>query len=151
MTLSPQQAQFLYQQIGRIATAAQELGQFGETEPDLAGACGVEVCSLEARTILAGGYLQRLAAAAAESVRSGRPATVAAEDLEAASRLEGAVALGSSRIGNKMAQQVSYGKLVPQVRGCSDPAVVVVQIQELIGCMSILVGQANPQENAGHF
>jgi len=103
MTLSPQQAQFLYQQIGRIATAAQELGQFGETEPDLAGACGVEVCSLEARTILAGGYLQRLAAAAAESVRSGRPATVAAEDLEAASRLEGAVALGSSRIGNKMA------------------------------------------------
>jgi hypothetical protein len=103
MTLSPDQAQFLYQQIGRIASAAQELGQFGETEPDLAGACGVEVCSLEARTILAGGYLQRLAAAAAESVRSGRPATVAAEDLEAASRLEGAVALGSSRIGNKMA------------------------------------------------
>lgn len=103
MTLSPDQAQFLYGQIGRIATAAQELGKFGETEPDLAGACGVEVCSLEARTILAGGYLQRLAAAAAESVRSGRPATVAAEDLEAASRLEGAVALGSSRIGNKMA------------------------------------------------
>lgn len=103
MTLSPEQAQFLYQQIGRIATAAQELGNFGETEPDLAGACGVEVCSLEARTILAGGYLQRLVAAAAESIRSGRPATVAAEDLEAASRLEGAVALGSSRIGNKMA------------------------------------------------
>lgn len=103
MTLSPDQAQFLYREIGRIATAAQELGKFGETEPDLAGACGVEVCSLEARTILAGGYLQRLAAAAAEAVRSGRPATVAAEDLEAASRLEGAVALGSSRIGNKMA------------------------------------------------
>lgn len=103
LVVTPEQAQLLSAQVERIAMAASELGRFGETEPDLAGSCGVEVCSLEARTLLSGGYLQRIAAAAADAVRNRRPAILAAEDMEGLARLEGAVALGSSRIGMKMA------------------------------------------------
>jgi len=98
LVVTPEQAQLLSAQVERIAMAASELGRFGETEPDLAGSCGVE-----ARTLLSGGYLQRIAAAAADAVRNRRPATLAAEDVEGLARLEGAVALGSSRIGMKMA------------------------------------------------
>lgn len=103
LVLNPEQARNLYAKLGQLAGAAVELGRFGETDPDLAGSCGVEVCSLEARQILSGGYLQRMAGQLEQAIQTGRPANVSAEDIEAVSRLEGAVALGASRIGMKRA------------------------------------------------
>jgi len=103
LVLTSEQARILHEKVGQLAGAAVELGRFGETDPDLAGSCGVEVCSLEARTILAGGYLQRIAGSIASALQAGQSVNLAAEDLEALSRLEGAVALGASRIELKRA------------------------------------------------
>lgn len=102
-SLSPEQAEFLSGRASRIAASAYWLGQFGETDPDLAGACGVEICSLEARTLLGSGLVQRVQAAAGEAMRLRRPVLLAGDDLEGLARLEATVALGSSRIGNKQA------------------------------------------------
>lgn len=103
VALTPEQAVFLARRAGEIALKANEFGAFGETDPELAGACGVEVGCLEARTLLGAGFLQRIAAAASEAERTRRPVALAAEDIEGVSRLEAVVALGSSRIGLKMA------------------------------------------------
>ena len=101
-SLSPEQAEFLSGRAARIAASAHWLGEFGETDPDLAGACGVEVCALEARTLLGSGLVQRVQAAAEEATRLRRPALLAGDDLEGLARLEAAVALGSSRIGIRL-------------------------------------------------
>lgn len=85
-----------------LAAAGQELAIFGETEPDLAGSCGVEICALEARSILAGGYLTRIHQAA-QAAQLGRPVMLAANDVEALARLEQVITLGSSRIALKAA------------------------------------------------
>jgi hypothetical protein len=102
-SLSPEQADFLSGRAARIAASAHWLGEFGETDPDLAGACGVEVCALEARTLLGSGLVQRVQAAAEEALRYRRPVLLAGDDLEGLARLEAAVALGSSRIGIRLA------------------------------------------------
>ncbi len=101
--LDPSQAAFLVERSVRLAGSARELSAFGEAEPHLASECGVEINALEARTILASGAVDRVARAAAEAVQTRRHASLAAEDLEAVARLEGTVALGSSRIGLKLA------------------------------------------------
>jgi hypothetical protein len=99
----PNEAKVLGEQAARLEMSARELALFGEQDPGLAGECGVEVNALEARTILSGGVCRRLAGLAAESVRSGKPVPVAANDLDMLGRLDEVVALGNGRIGLKIA------------------------------------------------
>ena len=103
LTIHPAQAGPLAARIPGLAAAAREFSLFGEVDPDLARECGVEIGCLEARTLLSGGAPNRIAAEAAEAARLGRPAALEAEDLEAVSRLEAVVALGSARIALKQA------------------------------------------------
>jgi hypothetical protein len=102
-TLSPREAAVLSEVSERAVKGAWELSRFRETDPGLAGACGIEVNALEARTILDGGAIGRLKAAAAASL-SGRPTIVRGADLDQLSRLEGVLALGASRIQVKLAE-----------------------------------------------
>ena len=99
---TPEQAAQLGRRAMGLAAAGQELAVFGETEPDLAGSCGVEICALEARSILAGGYLTRIHQAV-QAAQLGRPVMLAANDVEALARLEQVITLGSSRIALKAA------------------------------------------------
>jgi hypothetical protein len=96
-SFSSQEAAFLGVRAAHIQEGARELALFGETEPVLSSECGVELPAFEARTILSGGAPQRIALAAQESAQTGRTLSVAQDDLESLSRLEGVVALGSSR------------------------------------------------------
>ncbi len=113
LKIDPRQAEFLMDRAVRLAGSARELSAFGETDPYLASECGVEINALEARTILASGAVDRVARAAAESVQSGRHASMSAEDLEAVARLEGTIALGSSRINLKLAALESAASREP--------------------------------------
>lgn len=103
LTLNPGTAAQLAEKTAQLIGAGRALASFGEEDPSLAGECGVEICSLEARTILAAGAPYRVSSLAGESARQGRPVTIATQDLEAVSRLEAVVSMGSSRIGLKMA------------------------------------------------
>lgn len=103
LTLDPRIAAQLAEKTAQLIGAGRELSSFGEEDPSLAGECGVEICSLEARTILAGGAPYRVASLAGEAARARRPVTIGTQDLEAVSRLEAVVAMGSSRIGLKLA------------------------------------------------
>jgi hypothetical protein len=103
LNFAPDQAARLAGRAASVARAAGELSLFGESDPDLARECGVEISALEARTILSGGAPARIAAAAGEASRWGRPAVLAAEDMDAMERLEHVVALGKSRIDLKSA------------------------------------------------
>jgi hypothetical protein len=86
-----------------LAASARVITDFDETDPDLAGACGVEVCALEARSLLGGGVLSRVSAAAAAGIQRRIPFMLAEEDVAAMDRLEGAVSRGLSRIDLKLA------------------------------------------------
>jgi|FLYK01.1.fsa_nt_gi hypothetical protein len=99
----PHDAVRLAESVAKISEAARVLAAFGEADPGLASECGVEINALEARTILASGAPARVAARAVEAARTGRPAAVSAQDLEALSRLEAVVALGKSRIDLRLA------------------------------------------------
>lgn len=103
LNFSPAHASILGERAVRLAGSAAELASFGEADPELAAECGVEIGALEARSLLGSGACVRIATAAADSVQTGRPASLAAGDLEALSRLEAVVALSSSRIGLKLA------------------------------------------------
>lgn len=103
MQFAPEYGPLLAQRTVGLAASARELALFGETDPDMAGACGVEVCALEARSLLAGGVLSRISAAAAAAVQKRTSVVLAAEDVETLSRLEAVVSLGSSRIDLKLA------------------------------------------------
>jgi hypothetical protein len=103
LTLDPAIAAQLGEKTARLIGAGQELSVFGEMDPGLAGECGVEICSLEARTILSGGAPHRVVSLAGESMRTRRAVALSSDDLEAVSRLEAVVAMGSSRIGLKLA------------------------------------------------
>lgn len=103
LPLDPEKAAVLVDRTVRLAGSARELALFGETDPFLAGECGVEVCALEARMLLASGAVDRIARAATEAIQSGRTSSISVDDIEAVSRLEGVVALGSSKIGLKLA------------------------------------------------
>lgn len=99
----PEDAARLAEAAAKVAGAAREIALFGEMDPDLAGECGVEVCALEARTILSGGAPARVLGWASESLRMRRPMTVPEADVGALRRLEEVVALGSSRIRLRLA------------------------------------------------
>lgn len=86
-----------------LARAASELAAFGDMDPQMASDCGVEIASLEARTILLSGAPARVATLAAAASRSNQPLSLSVTDVESISRLEAVVALGSSRIALKMA------------------------------------------------
>jgi len=103
MQFAPEYGSLLAQRTVGLSASARELALFGETDPDMAGACGVEVCALEARSLLASGVLSRVSAAAAAAMQKRTPLVLAAEDVETLSRLEAVVSLGSSRIDLKLA------------------------------------------------
>jgi hypothetical protein len=103
LTLNPGTAAMLAEKTAQLIGAGRELSAFGEMDPALAGECGVEICSLEARMILSGGAPYRVASQAGEAAQSRRPVTISHSDLELVSRLEAVVAMGSSRIGLKLA------------------------------------------------
>jgi hypothetical protein len=103
VTLSPREARVLSEVVLRVEKGAWELSRFEDTEPGLAGECGIEVGALEARTILSGGSLGRLKEAARSVMETGRPVVVRREDLETLSRLEGVLSLADARISVKVA------------------------------------------------
>lgn len=77
----------------RMGVAARELVSFWTHEPALAGQASVEVLALEAKSILAGGAIERVVAAA----RSSRP-SIRQADLSSIQRLEEIAALSESRL-----------------------------------------------------
>lgn len=103
LLLDPGTAAKLAEKTAHLIMAGRALSAFGEEDPALAGECGVEISSLEARTILSSGAPFRVAQLAAEAARARRQVTVSSQDLETLSRLEAVVAMGSSKIGLKMA------------------------------------------------
>lgn len=103
VTLSIREAAILAEVAARAEKGAWELSRFQETEPGLAGECGIEVGALEARTILQAGSLGRLRETASQAYRAGRPAVVQQGDLDQLSRLEGVLSLADSRVGLKVA------------------------------------------------
>jgi hypothetical protein len=115
-TFDPRTAAVLAERAVAIQGASAELASLGEFDPGLAGECGVEVCSLEARTILAGGAAGRVAQIAAEAAQKGQSAVIATSDLEALSRLEAVTVLGSSRIGLKLAALDAEAAEEPKAR-----------------------------------
>lgn len=115
-TLGPEIAARLGEKTARLIGAGQELSVFGEMDPELAGECGVEICSLEARTILNTGAPFRVLSQAAESARTRRALALSSDDLEAVSRLEAVVAMGSSRIGMKLASLDATAVQEPMAR-----------------------------------
>lgn len=102
--LDPITSSRLAQKTAYLIGAAKELSSFDEEDPGMSGECGVEVCALEARTILSGGIPYRVVAKAEEAAMTGRPFLISGSDLETVSRLEGVVARGSSRIGHRIEQ-----------------------------------------------
>lgn len=103
LRFGPDSARELAERTLHLIGSGHELSLFGEQDPGLAGECGVEICSLEARTILSGGAPYRVLARVEEGVKSGRPVVIPMADLDAVSRLEAVVSMGSSRIGHKLA------------------------------------------------
>lgn len=103
VSFGPDVAGRLAEKAAYVQMAGKELALFGEAEPWLAAQCGVEIGALEARTLLSGGAATRVGRLAGEAAASGSPVVLAAEDLEALSRLEGVLALSSSRIGQAIA------------------------------------------------
>lgn len=103
LLIEPRDAAKLAERTIAVVRSAQELSGFGETDPELAGECGVEICSLEARTILAGATPRRVIESAMNGARSGRPVGISISDLETVSRLEQVVSLGASRIHLRLA------------------------------------------------
>lgn len=116
LNLNPGIAAQLAEKTSQLIGAGRALSAFGEEDPELAGECGVEICSLEARTILASGAPYRVAQVASEAAAMRRPAAVSSLDLEQVSRLEAVVAMGSARIDLKMASLDASASQEPMAR-----------------------------------
>lgn len=116
LTLNPGVAAELAEKTVQLIGAGRELSSFGEEDPALAGECGVEICSLEARTILASGAPYRVASLAGEGAQRRRPVTISTLDLEQVSRLEAVVAMGKSRIDLKLATLDASASQEPMAR-----------------------------------
>ena len=71
-----------------VVGSARELVAFADAEPQLAGRAGVEVLALEAKMMLRGGSLSNL-----------RQRSLGSHEFATLERLEGIVALASSRMG----------------------------------------------------
>lgn len=113
LLVEPRDAARLAERTMGLVRAARELSSFGETDPELAGACGVEICALEARTILAGGAPHRVLEAAMNGSRSGRQVGIGSGDVEMVSRLEQVIALSGSRINLQMASMDAQDAQAP--------------------------------------
>lgn len=100
---APQYGPVMVERTRVLADSARVITDFDETDPDLAGACGVEVCALEARSLLGSGVLSRVSAAIAAAAQKGTPFMLTEEDVAAMDRLEGSVSRGLSRIDLKLA------------------------------------------------
>lgn len=116
LLLDPRSAALLAEKTAHLIVAGRELSAFGEEDPTLAGECGVEICSLEARTILSSGAPLRVAQLAGEAARSRRQVSVSSQDLETLSRLEAVVSMGSSRINLKLAAMDASASQEPIAR-----------------------------------
>jgi hypothetical protein len=103
VSFGPDMARVLAEKARHVHMAGRELALFGEQEPYLASDTGIEIGSLEARTILSSGATARVFEAADSAARSGKPVTLMAGDVEALSRLEGVLASASSKIAQKQA------------------------------------------------
>jgi len=103
VSFSPEMARVLAEKAKQVHLAGRELALFGEREPFLASDCGIEIGSLEARTILSSGATGRVYEAADAAGRAGKPVVLAAGDVEAISRLEGVLAMASSKVAQKQA------------------------------------------------
>jgi|SRR5579871_155434 len=103
VSFGPDMARVLAEKARHVHMAGRELALFGEQEPWLASDTGIEIGSLEARTILSSGATARIFDAADSAARSGKTVTLLAGDVEALSRLEGVLASASSKIAQKQA------------------------------------------------
>lgn len=89
--------------VSRIGAAAADLVAFSDQDPELASLSGIEVPSLEARTLLSSGLVGEVSARCADSLRSGRPCSISSAELDAVSRLEAIVATGETRVAQRIA------------------------------------------------
>jgi hypothetical protein len=103
VVLGPSEAVQLAEKAAALDGAARELCGFVDSDPSLAGECGVEVNAVEVRTLLMAGAPARLFRSGMEAGKSGRRMEVSTADLEQLSRLEGVISLSASRIALKSA------------------------------------------------
>lgn len=103
VSFGPDMARTLAEKARYVHMAGRELALFGEQEPWLTSDIGIEIGSLEARTILASGATARVFEAADVAARTGKPAVLAEGDVEALSRLEGVLSMAASKIAQKQA------------------------------------------------
>jgi hypothetical protein len=103
VVLGPSEAVQLAEKAAALDGAARELCNFVDSDPSLAGECGVEVNAVEVRTLLMAGAPSRIFAGATQAVKFGRRMEVSTSDLEQLSRLEGVISLSASRIALKSA------------------------------------------------
>ena len=101
--LGEREADVLLGRVKRIGAAAADLVAFSDQDPELASLSGIEVPSLEARTLLSGGLVGAVSSRCAESLRSGRPCSISSAELDAVSRLEAVVATGATRVAQRIA------------------------------------------------
>lgn len=125
VSFGPDMARVLAEKARHVHMAGRELALFGENEPWLASDVGIEIGSLEARTILSSGATARVFEASDSAARAGKTVTLMAGDVEALSRLEGVLASASSKIAQKQAMleaQESPMAKVGQVLGLAAAA-----------------------------
>lgn len=101
LSFSQEQAIALGHQAHQVAERARLLASFGETEPELASASGVEIGCLEARTILSGGAASRIIQKAQEAERTRRNVVIESNDIDQISRLGGVLSTSEVRIAHK--------------------------------------------------
>ncbi|HXX94587.1 MAG TPA: hypothetical protein VEN81_13210 [Planctomycetota bacterium] len=130
VSFGPDMARVLAEKAKHVHMAGRELALFGENEPWLASDAGIEIGSLEARTILSSGATARVFEAADSAARSGKTVSLMAGDVEALSRLEGVLASASAKIAQKQAMleaQESPMAKVGQVLGLAATAIGVIK------------------------
>jgi len=103
VSFGPDMARVLAEKARNVHMAGRELALFGEQEPSLASDCGIEIGSLEARTIMSSGATARVFEGADMAARSGKTAVLSAGDVEALSRLEGVLSMAASKVAQKQA------------------------------------------------
>lgn len=103
VSFGPDMARVLAEKARNVHMAGRELALFGEQEPWLASDCGIEIGSLEARTILSSGATARVFETADMAARAGKTAVLATGDVEALSRLEGVLSMAASKVAQKQA------------------------------------------------
>lgn len=93
LPFSQDDAAYLAIKAHSVTLAAKELVSFWSEEPELAGQASVEVLALEAKSILSGGAVERIASAS----KSRRP-MMGLDDLDAVFRLDTIASISAARI-----------------------------------------------------